>query len=56
MKQDGQGKLNILLVYRVHDTPKPDSLANFALFAARFGYKDQYQIRQGNCKIPLIFF
>jgi len=35
----GKGKHKYTFVYRVHDTPKPDSLANFALFAARFGYK-----------------
>ncbi|MBS1530134.1 MAG: ribonuclease R [Bacteroidetes bacterium] len=35
----GKGKNRYTFVYRVHDSPKPDSLANFAQFAARFGYK-----------------
>ncbi|GAA4309136.1 ribonuclease R [Mucilaginibacter gynuensis] len=35
----GKGKHKYTFVYRVHDSPKPDSLANFAQFAARFGYK-----------------
>jgi ribonuclease R len=35
----GKGKHKYTFVYRVHDTPKPESLANFAQFAARFGYK-----------------
>ncbi|WP_428331189.1 ribonuclease R [Mucilaginibacter sp.] len=35
----GKGKHKYTFVYRVHDSPKPDALANFALFAARFGYK-----------------
>src|ERR1700754_2474140 len=35
----GKGKHKYTFVYRVHDTPKPDALANFAQFAARFGYK-----------------
>jgi ribonuclease R len=35
----GKGKNKYTFVYRVHDSPKPDSLANFAQFAARFGYK-----------------
>jgi ribonuclease R len=35
----GKGKHKYTFVYRVHDSPKAESLANFALFAARFGYK-----------------
>ena len=35
----GKGKHQYTFVYRSHDSPKPDSLASFALFAARFGYK-----------------
>ena len=35
----GKGKHRYTFVYRVHDSPKPDALANFAQFAARFGYK-----------------
>ena len=35
----GKGKNKYTFVYRVHDTPKPEALANFAQFAARFGYK-----------------
>ena len=35
----GKGKHKFTFVYRVHDSPKPDALANFAQFAARFGYK-----------------
>ncbi|MDB4927256.1 ribonuclease R [Mucilaginibacter sp.] len=35
----GKGKNKYTFVYRAHDSPKPESLANFALFAARFGYK-----------------
>jgi ribonuclease R len=35
----GKGKNKYTFVYRAHDSPKPDALANFAQFAARFGYK-----------------
>jgi ribonuclease R len=35
----GKGKHKYTFVYRVHDTPKPEALASFAQFAARFGYK-----------------
>jgi ribonuclease R len=35
----GKGKHKYTFVYRAHDSPKPEALANFALFAARFGYK-----------------
>lgn len=35
----GKGKFKYTFVYRVHDSPKPDALANFAQFASRFGYR-----------------
>lgn len=35
----GKGKHKYTFVYRTHDSPKPEALANFAQFAARFGYK-----------------
>ena len=35
----GKGKHKYTFVYRAHDSPKPESLTNFAQFAARFGYK-----------------
>jgi len=35
----GKGKHKYTFIYRVHDSPKPEALANFAQFAARFGYK-----------------
>lgn len=35
----GKGKHKYTFVYRAHDTPKPDSLAAFAVFAAKFGHK-----------------
>jgi ribonuclease R len=35
----GKGKHKYTFVYRTHDAPNPDSLGNFAQFAARFGYK-----------------
>jgi ribonuclease R len=35
----GKGKNKYTFVYRVHDSPKPESLANFAQFASRFGYR-----------------
>ncbi|HVS94815.1 MAG TPA: ribonuclease R [Mucilaginibacter sp.] len=35
----GKGKNKYTFVYRVHDSPKPDSLANFAQFASKFGYR-----------------
>ncbi|HEY0245486.1 MAG TPA: ribonuclease R [Mucilaginibacter sp.] len=35
----GKGKHKYTFVYRAHDSPKPEALANFAQFAARFGYK-----------------
>jgi ribonuclease R len=39
VSKKGKGKQKYTFVYRVHDSPKPESLANFAQFAARFGYK-----------------
>lgn len=35
----GKGKQKYTFVYRTHDSPKPDALNSFALFASRFGYK-----------------
>ncbi len=35
----GKGKHKYTFVYRAHDSPKPEALASFAQFAARFGYK-----------------
>lgn len=35
----GKGKDKLTFVYRSHDSPNEATLANFALFAARFGYK-----------------
>jgi len=35
----GKGKNKYTFVYRAHDSPNPDTLGNFAQFAARFGYK-----------------
>ncbi len=35
----GKGKSKLTFVYRSHDSPKEDSLASFAQFALRFGYK-----------------
>jgi ribonuclease R len=39
VSKKGKGKQKYTFVYRAHDSPKPDSLANFAQFAARFGYR-----------------
>jgi ribonuclease R len=39
VSKKGKGKQKYTFVYRVHDSPKPESLASFASFAARFGYK-----------------
>ena len=39
VSKKGKGKHKYTFVYRAHDSPKPDSLASFAVFAARFGYK-----------------
>src|SRR5882757_4307511 len=35
----GKGKHKYTFVYRAHDSPNPETLGNFANFAARFGYK-----------------
>lgn len=35
----GKGKQKYTFVYRSHDSPNLENLGNFALFAARFGYK-----------------
>lgn len=35
----GKGKNKYTFVYRAHDTPKPESLLNFAQFALKFGHK-----------------
>jgi len=35
----GKGKAKYTFVYRSHDSPNLENLGNFALFAARFGYK-----------------
>ena len=35
----GKGKHKYTFVYRAHDSPKPESLKNFAEFALKFGHK-----------------
>ncbi|WP_017258898.1 ribonuclease R [Pedobacter arcticus] len=35
----GKGKHKYTFVYRAHDSPKPDSLVAFAVFASKFGHK-----------------
>lgn len=35
----GKGKNKYTFVYRAHDAPNPETLGNFAQFAARFGYR-----------------
>lgn len=35
----GKGKNKLTFVYRAHDSPKPESLANFSQFALKFGHK-----------------
>lgn len=37
--KQGKGKNKLPFVYRSHDAPNEESLASFAQFAARFGYK-----------------
>lgn len=37
--KQGRGKKAKTFVYRAHDAPKPESMAAFAEFAARFGHK-----------------
>lgn len=39
ISKKGKGKQKITFVYRTHDSPKQESLLNFAQFASRFGYK-----------------
>jgi len=39
VSKKGKGKHKYTFVYRAHDSPKPEALASFAQFAARFGYK-----------------
>jgi ribonuclease R len=39
VSKKGKGKQKYTFVYRTHDSPKSDSLASFAQFAARFGYR-----------------
>lgn len=37
--KQGKGNQKKTFVYRVHDAPNPETIAGFAQFAARFGYK-----------------
>ncbi|QJD94661.1 ribonuclease R [Mucilaginibacter robiniae] len=39
VSKKGKGKRKYTFVYRTHDAPNPETLGNFAQFAARFGYK-----------------
>ncbi|UEG55279.1 ribonuclease R [Mucilaginibacter daejeonensis] len=39
VSKKGKGKKKFAFVYRAHDAPNPETLGNFAQFAARFGYK-----------------
>jgi ribonuclease R len=39
VSKKGKGKKKYTFVYRAHDAPNPETLGNFAQFAARFGYK-----------------
>ncbi|MES2455967.1 MAG: ribonuclease R [Bacteroidota bacterium] len=39
VSKKGKGKKKYTFVYRSHDSPNLEALGNFALFAARFGYK-----------------
>jgi ribonuclease R len=39
VSKKGNGKKKYTFVYRSHDSPNLENLGNFALFAARFGYK-----------------
>ncbi len=39
VSKKGKGKKKYTFVYRSHDSPNLENLGNFALFAARFGYK-----------------
>lgn len=39
ISKKGKGKHKYTFVYRAHDSPKPESLKNFAEFALKFGHK-----------------
>jgi len=39
VSKKGKGKNKYTFVYRAHDAPNPETLGNFAQFAARFGYR-----------------
>ncbi|GAB2688242.1 ribonuclease R [Mucilaginibacter koreensis] len=39
ISKKGKGKKKYTFVYRAHDAPNPETLGNFAQFAARFGYR-----------------
>ncbi|WP_345951878.1 ribonuclease R [Mucilaginibacter sp. PAMB04274] len=39
VSKKGKGKKKYAFVYRAHDAPNPETLGNFAQFAARFGYR-----------------
>ncbi|MDT3401872.1 ribonuclease R [Mucilaginibacter terrae] len=39
VSKKGKGKHKYPFVYRAHDAPNPETLGNFAQFAARFGYR-----------------
>lgn len=39
VSKKGKGKHKYTFVYRAHDSPNPETLATFAQFASRFGYK-----------------
>lgn len=39
VSKKGKGKKKYTFVYRAHDAPNPETLGNFAQFAARFGYR-----------------
>ncbi|MCJ8211521.1 ribonuclease R [Mucilaginibacter sp. RS28] len=39
VSRKGKGKKKFTFVYRAHDAPNPETLASFAQFAARFGYR-----------------
>jgi ribonuclease R len=39
ISKKGKGKNKYAFVYRAHDAPNPETLGNFAQFAARFGYR-----------------
>lgn len=39
VSKKGKGKHKYAFVYRAHDSPNPETLASFAQFASRFGYR-----------------